>query len=139
MMSYRSNPSAKSFSVSITEPMEGMLSLENQFILISSLPNNHKWDWPSESNNRNVKFEQRFSTSTRRYPSSPRNRIIQAMIYRTDPWNIISDCLYNIFIGCKEVQYPKTALKRSRKRNLSESLQDFRKGKLLIVSFKLLC
>jgi hypothetical protein len=59
------------------ENLPAEMSLEEQFFLISSLPNFHKWNWGKSHSKCEVKFEQRFSTSCRYYPGSPRNRVLQ--------------------------------------------------------------
>ena len=50
---------------------------------ISTIPNYHKWFWKFEKNV-GITYEQRFSSSCKRYPGSPRNRIVQAISFRAE-------------------------------------------------------
>lgn len=81
--------------------------MEEQFAIISSLPNNHKWKWNQNATSKQFKFEQKFSCSSKYYPGSPRNRILQACCFRDDPENIVVACLENICGKKVEVPYPK--------------------------------
>lgn len=68
-------------SLSLFDPLVTTdLDLSTQFKILCSLPNHHKWNW-QEPTHRYVhtKFEQRFSTSMRYYPGSPRNRLINVI------------------------------------------------------------
>ena len=57
------------------------LSIEQQFALISSIPNFHKWSWNEVTKKEEIKFEQRLSTCCRYFPGSPRNRILQVSCF----------------------------------------------------------
>lgn len=96
LMLFKSVPAKTAIKPSIWEPFkEDTPSLTEQFEVLSTIPNYHKWAWPSEKSH-SVKFEQRFLTSSRHYPGSPRNRIMQALIYRREAKRIIQQCLLNI-------------------------------------------
>lgn len=83
----------------------GILSLVQQQRYINSLPNHHKWPFPGVDSSK-LKYEQRFSTSTRYHPGSPRNRILQAWShYRQDSDDVIFDVLYNIFFDQIPLRY----------------------------------
>ncbi|XP_057315666.1 uncharacterized protein LOC130656767 [Hydractinia symbiolongicarpus] len=95
---YRSNPVE-----AVTNPYcnlfdsmedERILSLEEQLNILSSIPNHHKWMWPGKKVH-SLRFEQRFSNSSRWFPGSPRSRIIQA-IYNDDETSVVIPCLQNI-------------------------------------------
>ena len=58
-----------------------ILSLEQQFGLITSIPNFHKWPWNTLKKKIEIKFEQRLSTCCRYFPGSPRNRILQVTLF----------------------------------------------------------
>ena len=103
----------------------GILSLAQQQRYINSLPNHHKWPFPGV-NSSYLKYEQRFSTSSRYPPGSPRNRIIQSWTnYREDSDDVIFDVLYNIYFDEIPLRYmnkterkcarPENKGKRSRK------------------------
>lgn len=89
-MIFRSNP-INTIEYSIWNPSPASLSMENEFFLLSCLPNFHKWQW--EKFVTRLKFEQKFSNSCRDYPGSPRNRIIQAFNYRNESYKVIESCL----------------------------------------------
>ena len=55
----------------------------DQWRYMSTIPNYHKWFWKFEKN-AGITYEERFSSSCKRYPGSPRNRIIQAISFRTE-------------------------------------------------------
>ena len=57
------------------------LNIEQQFALISSIPNFHKWSWNEVTKKEEIKFEQRLSTCCRYFPGSPRNRILQVIYF----------------------------------------------------------
>ncbi|XP_057310230.1 uncharacterized protein LOC130648210 [Hydractinia symbiolongicarpus] len=84
LLTYRANKVQSTELVSFKLPMiHHELSLESQFFYISSIPNFHKWVWCSDEIKQvEVKYVQKFSTSCRRYPASPRNRILQACNFR---------------------------------------------------------
>ncbi|XP_057302291.1 uncharacterized protein LOC130636556 isoform X1 [Hydractinia symbiolongicarpus] len=93
---YRSNPQ-EAFAIPnfnlFTSTDDRVLSLEEQLMFLSSIPNFHKWIWYGKNNNA-IKFEQRFSISSRWFPGSPRSRIIQAMYNGQD--NVVIACLKTI-------------------------------------------
>ena len=90
------------------------LSLERQFAMINALPNFHKYPWFKLV--KHLKHEQRMPTNTRMYPGSPRNRILQAVGYRLNPFPIIRDVLMNL-LGCKiPVPYPNKGKRKRRVR-----------------------
>ena len=105
------------------------LSLDEQQALLMTLPNHHKWPF---LNSRETKYDQQFSNSRRRYPGSPRNRIIQAWFFREEPFEIIHDVLVNLFCCSLKIRYPEkekravietaTRPARPKKRTLAEVL-----------------
>lgn len=101
---------------------ENLDILKQQEILLC-LPNHHKWPFPGV---KELKHDQRFSSSSRRYPGSPRNRFIQAWNSRNNPCYIIYDILYNIYCGERKVRYPEKRIvqtgTRKRKRTIGEVL-----------------
>ena len=109
----------------LTKNLGDDLDMSQQQKILSCLPNHHKWPFPDV---KGLKHEQRFSSSTRRYPGSPRNRFVQAWNSRSDPYHIIYDILFNIFCGPKKVRYPEKRTTvtgqnpRKRKRTLAEVL-----------------
>ena len=95
---------------------EEHLDIKTQQEILLCLPNHHKWPFPGV---KELKHDQRFSSSCRRYPGSPRNRFIQAWNFLDNPYDIIYDILYNIYCGQKKVRYPEkraTAKTGTRKR-----------------------
>ncbi|XP_057301689.1 uncharacterized protein LOC130636098 [Hydractinia symbiolongicarpus] len=106
IVKYRSKSTfSQSIRRCLLQQYPSVISLNDQFSIISSLSNHHRWDWPASS--LQLKYEQRFSTSMKYYPGSPRNRIIQAWCYRNDPGNIIDACLNNLFGSKCEIPYSK--------------------------------
>ena len=81
MIGYRINHSTECIDLQINISTPDNLSLKDQFLLLSSLPNHHKWPWIPEVKKLEVKFCQRFSSSCFRYPASPRNRVLQVSKY----------------------------------------------------------
>ena len=103
---YRSTASQSSTKPWYLRELDTTLSLTGQFRVISSIPNYHRWCWPNINSKSQFKYEQRFSTSCKYYPGSPRNRIVQAWCYRDDPLPIINACIRNILgVECG-VPYP---------------------------------
>ena len=103
ILDYRINPLPQnklSFSSFITL---NALTIQDQFKVLSDLPNYHKWRWYGE-NQKDIRFEQ-FSSCCSRYPGSPRNRIIQAIVYRQDFHLLVYSVLKNIFGSSCEVPY----------------------------------
>ena len=103
---FRGNPAISTTTCKYDVPIDGSINIVNQFDVLSSLPNHHRWCW-TDCINPQFKFEQRFSTSNSYYPGSPRNRIIQAWCYRDSPEDIISACLSHLVYGEGDVVYPK--------------------------------
>ena len=99
------------------------LSLEDQFRVLTSLPNYHRWNWVKPITQ--LKFEQRFSTCSKYYPASPRNRIIQAWCFRDHPSEIINSCIRNILGIQSDVPYPQRSLggKRNFRRRRPSSVK----------------
>ena len=116
-MEYRRNPIVNRLpEIDILSDFTPPLSLEMQFKLINALPNFHKYPWFKMV--KHLKHEQRMPTSTRMYPGSPRNRILQAASYRPNPSPIIRDVLMHL-VGCKiPVRYPDKGNKGKRKRSV---------------------
>ena len=102
-MNYRSNPSNIN-NYSVWSQLPEQLSIEDQFALLSSLPNYHKWLWGVPV--KVLRFEQKLSTSCRYYPGSPRNRIIQACCFRNESLEIVRACLFNVLGEKVKVTYP---------------------------------
>lgn len=75
------------------------------------MPNFHKFTW--EKQVKTLHSDQRYPTSCRRLPGSPRNRIIQACGYRLDSFDIVSSCLRNIKGEKIAVVYQPTKRKRA--------------------------
>ena len=66
------------------------LSLQEQLDLLSEIPNNHHFLWSlKDPAKQQVKFEQQFSTSTHYPCGSPRNRIINTVVYNNKPSTIV--------------------------------------------------
>ncbi|XP_065681366.1 uncharacterized protein LOC136095076 [Hydra vulgaris] len=103
-MLHRSNPQGTSmfgklWSVLLENPL-----LEDQFRILSDIPIHHKWKWDKPV--KILRHEQKFSNSCKYFPGSPRNRILQASIYRVGSESIILSLFKNVF-GIKEtVTYP---------------------------------
>ena len=72
--------SQPTYPLSLFENME-MPTLQSIFGLLNSIPNHHKWNCTSneKASKQQLKFEMRFSSSNRRYPGSPRNRLINVI------------------------------------------------------------
>lgn len=86
------NSSEEAESIFQKSNYTGPLSLQEQLDILSEIPNNHYYLWslakdPAEQQ---VKFAQRFSTSTKYPCSSPRNRIINTVVFNATPSNIIN-------------------------------------------------
>ncbi|XP_047139988.1 uncharacterized protein LOC124815374 [Hydra vulgaris] len=126
-MLHRSNPQGASRYGKLWTSLIENPSIEDQFRILSDLPNHHKWMWDKLV--KGVKYEQKFSNSCRYFPGSPRNRILQASFYRVTSDNIIVSILRNVF-GVKEtVVYP------SRKENLSLIVSKAKKSRISKESF----
>ena len=74
--------------------MSHELTLEYQFFLLSCLPNFYKWKWDKLVNI--TRFCQRFPNSSRFYPGSPCNKIIEAFFLREESDSVIESCVKNI-------------------------------------------
>ena len=96
--------------------LEANPTSKDQFWFISSIPNFHKWMWESGKAKSDLKFEQRFSTSRRYHPGSPRNRIINAYFFEENKFEIIHACVSQISGADVKVPYNK---KQRRKVNNS--------------------
>lgn len=96
-MQHRSNPlsNESTFNLFSSDINQEQLTLEEQMLALSALPNHHKWVWPGKKYN-SIKFEQHFSTSIRWSPGSPRNRIIQSIFSRDDSDELVRCCLKNV-------------------------------------------
>ena len=128
LMLYRSNPSISNSSNNLWSVKVFNPTLEEQFFMLSDLPNHHKWQWTDLVTV--LRFEQKLSTSSRYYPGSPRNRIIQATCFRDNALSIASACLNNIF-GVKElVLYPQK-LKNGESSKVKKSMRGTNKRKKL--------
>ena len=103
-MLHRSNPQGNSSYGKLWTKILELSTIENQFSLLSDLPNHHKWMWDKLT--KILRFEQKFSTSCRYFPGSPRNRILQALFYRNNSIDIIKSCLKNTFNIKEPVIYP---------------------------------
>ena len=79
-LQYRANLIDIDSPADILKQTASELTLEEQFKLISSLSNYHKWQWNENEEGRLVN-EQKFFCVSRRYPVSPRNQIIQACCF----------------------------------------------------------
>lgn len=55
--------------------------------------------------NNDVRLEQKFSNSCRRFPGSPRNRIIQAVKYRLDSQLILYSIIKTLHSEFSEIPY----------------------------------
>ncbi|XP_065683138.1 uncharacterized protein LOC105847137 isoform X2 [Hydra vulgaris] len=106
LMFHRSNPQGISSYGKLWTAIQENPSLENQFSLLSDLPNHHKWMWDKLV--KILRYEQKFSTSCRYFPGSPRNRILQAIFYQNNYVNIIRSCLKNIFNIKETFKYPSS-------------------------------
>ena len=105
LLDYRMNHSTfKTNNLSLNDILPASLSIMQQFKLLSSIPNFHKWSWYGE-NTEFLRFEQRFSTSCSRYPGSPRNRIIQAVKYRADAHLLVFSIIKNMYKHACKVPY----------------------------------
>ena len=139
LMTYRSNPSNNYEMANIWEICDDVLPVEKQFECLSLLPNYHKWQWNGPV--KKLRHEQRFSTSCRNYPASPRNRIIQSSFYRKENPEIIEACLFNILGVSVSVNYPvsekkvyKSINQKTKRRRLSRSNTEV--GIVLVISFE---
>lgn len=99
LMIFRSNPVTMPTTILWTDSAS-LLSISNQFDYLSTIPNFHKWCWDGVDP-KVIRLEQRFPTSLRYFPASPRNKIIQAFCFRSDFGSIVHSCLLNI-LGLKE-------------------------------------
>ena len=99
-MAFRSSPINKDIrgTSSLVSGKHTQLSMEDQFSILSILPNHHKWPWKEVV--KSLRFEQRLSSTRRYYPGSPRNRIIQAFCFRDDFREICIQCVKNILGIC---------------------------------------
>jgi len=88
------------------------LTLKEQFQVISSLPNHHKWKWDTHCTK--LRFRQKLSSVCRYPPASPRNRIINACCWRDDSHSIVTSVVLNIFGSKVPVNY----CKRRNKNNI---------------------
>jgi len=109
---YRVNPSDQLIKATIWDAVDEELTLEEQFRLISTLPNYHKWNWGEHVVK--IKSYQKLSNSCRAYPTSPRNRILQACCFRPESRKIVSSCLQNIRGLKVKICYPTTRGKKSK-------------------------
>ena len=124
LLQYRSKQLKEMNSLDIFKTTyDTVLSLEEQFFLISSIPNNHKWLWSNPLPF--LKFEQKFTTSKRYFPGSPRNRIIQYFHDRENYQDIFIDVLKNVIGEKVTIRYSlKRAKGNSSKRKSSHSLAE---------------
>nr|XP_047127569.1 uncharacterized protein LOC105848429 [Hydra vulgaris] len=106
LMFHRSNPQGNSSYGKLWTAIQENPSLENQFSLLSDLPNHHKWMWDKLV--KILRYELKFSTTCRYFPGSPRNRILQAFFYRNNYVNIKRSCLKNIFNIKETFKYPSS-------------------------------
>ena len=69
-------------SISIFTPSVQQLNLQDQFDMVGSISNFHKWEWPgmSTSSGYQIKFERKHSAGTRWPPASPRNCLLNALV-----------------------------------------------------------
>ncbi|XP_057294024.1 uncharacterized protein LOC130622573 isoform X2 [Hydractinia symbiolongicarpus] len=104
LLNFRMASSTKNNYPAFNSSFSSTLSLQQQFQLISSIPNYHKWSWYLEKNN-DVRLEQKFSNSCRRFPGSPRNRIIQAVKYRLDSQLIVYSIIKTLHSEFSEIPY----------------------------------
>jgi len=88
------------------------MTMEEQFNIMSSIPNYHKWDWGKNING--IKFAQKFSNCTRYHPASPRNRIVEACCHRNDSFNIVKGCLQRLRGVDVSVHYQTQSAKRKK-------------------------
>ena len=127
LMLYQSNPGFISMSNNLCSLRSANPFLEEQFFMLSDLPNHHKWKWCDLV--MNLRFEQKLSTSCRYFPGSPRNRIIQACCYQDNVFTIVHACLNNVFCVKEPVIY-------SEKRKKRESIKAKRSNKRKKLSLK---
>ncbi|XP_066914930.1 uncharacterized protein [Clytia hemisphaerica] len=93
---------------------ESSLDFREQLEMICSIPNFYKWLWTlDDPSKQQVKFEQKFSSSTRYLPGSPRNRIVHAVALNGSEHNVITalNTMLNIY-----VQIDNSSGERPRKR-----------------------
>ena len=91
-MAYR--PEENKEGLNVWSIYEDCLSTQQQFEILNSLPNFHKWPWKGTA--KRTSFEERLPTATKVYPGSPRHRTIQAICARDEPAAIIHAILKNI-------------------------------------------
>lgn len=90
-----------------------------------------------QKRNSELTHKQKFSSASRRYPGSPRNRIIQACCFRDHPDDIVYDCLFNIAVGFTRARYQRKYKINSRsnlkgkRRSLEKVMADMEKVLLL--------
>nr|XP_047137215.1 uncharacterized protein LOC105847614 isoform X3 [Hydra vulgaris] len=121
LMLYRSNPHGNSSYGKLWTTILEFPTLENQFSLLSDLPNHHKWMWDKLI--KILRYEQKFSTSCRYFPGSPRNRILQALFYRNNSIDIIKSCLKNIFNIKEPVMYPSSKGDLAHKSTIAKKIK----------------
>lgn len=102
---------------SIFDPVEECsLEVEQQLRLICMLPNFSKWLWNLEDpSKQQIKFPQKFSTSSRWGPGSPRNRIINAVV-RNAKKDIVIEALHTMLSIYKPIEVSCCEQARKRKR-----------------------
>ncbi|XP_065653453.1 uncharacterized protein LOC136080565 isoform X2 [Hydra vulgaris] len=121
LMLHRSNPKGNSSYGKLWTKILELPTLENQFSLLSDLPNHHKWMWDKLT--KILRFEQKFSTSCRYFPGSPRNRILQALFYRNNSFDIIKSCLKNTFNIKEPVVYPSSKGDLAHKSSIAKKIR----------------
>ncbi|XP_065662188.1 uncharacterized protein LOC136084880 isoform X2 [Hydra vulgaris] len=121
LMLHRSNPQGNSSYGKLWTKILELPTLENQFSLLSDLPNHHKWMWDKLT--KILRFEQKFSTSCRYFPGSPRNRILQALFYRNNSFDIIKSCLKNTFNIKEPVVYPSSKGDLAHKSSIAKKIR----------------
>ena len=82
----------------LTSSISEGLSLQEQIDVLAMLPNYHKWQWGDQPED--VKMEQRFSSSSRYFPGSPRKRIVNAIVVGEERVQMILDTLQQL-LGIK--------------------------------------
>ena len=96
-------------------------TLHQQFRVISSLPNYHKWMWDNmPPQKQQVKFEQKFCSSKSRLPSSPRNRIVNQLLL-SDDISVIRSSLLSLIGFRVERSFPSTLPSRAPKKTSSKT------------------
>ena len=103
------------------------LTIEEQYQYISAIPSHHKWVWECQKDH-GLMVEQRFSSSCSRYPGSPRNRIVQATVFRMDCDLIVFSIVKHLLGYAWEIPYKAVKEMNCKRKNASKRKQKSKKS-----------